>query len=157
MGYAYMQTVSSCSTPYVPAAGDWGRRGFAVPAGTNRLKFHSYSGFGDVAYLDSICIVHPVGIIRNGNELPKIYSLAQNYPNPFNPSTLINYSLPKAGNVELKVYDVLGREVAVLVNEFKQVGNYSVQFNANNFASGVYFYKLKAGDFVSTKKMLLVK
>jgi hypothetical protein len=89
--------------------------------------------------------------------VPKVYSLSQNYPNPFNPTTLISYSLPKAGNVELKVYDLLGREVASLVNGFKQVGSYSVQFNANNFASGVYFYKLKAGDFVSTKKMMLVK
>ncbi|MFQ3597685.1 MAG: T9SS type A sorting domain-containing protein [Chloroherpetonaceae bacterium] len=85
------------------------------------------------------------------------YALAQNYPNPFNPTTNISYVLPKAENVSLKVYDVLGREVATLVNEVKAAGAYTVPFNASNLASGVYFYKLQAGSFVQTKKMMLVK
>lgn len=85
------------------------------------------------------------------------YRLAQNYPNPFNPTTNISYVLPKAENVSLKVYDVLGREVATLVNEVKAAGAYTVPFNASNLASGVYFYRLQAGSFVQTKKMMLVK
>lgn len=85
------------------------------------------------------------------------FALEQNYPNPFNPSTIINYQLPESGNVTLKIYDVLGNEVASLVNEFKESGVHSVSFNASEFASGVYVYKLQAGDFISAKKMLLTK
>lgn len=158
MTSVYMQTTTGCTRPFVPSsAGQWGRRSFVVPTGTNTIRFHAISQFGDGAYIDSVCVVHPVGITQHSNEIPKTYSLSQNYPNPFNPSTLINYALPKAGNVELRIYDLQGREVAMLVNGFKQAGNYSVEFKADNFASGVYFYKLKAGDFTSTKKMLLVK
>ena len=88
---------------------------------------------------------------------PKEFSLAQNYPNPFNPSTTISYTLPIAGLVSLKVYDVLGNEVATLVNEEKTAGNYEVNFNASNLSSGTYIYKISAGDFVQTKKMILMK
>jgi len=85
------------------------------------------------------------------------YQLCQNYPNPFNPSTKISYQLPKAGNITLKVFDVLGKEVTTLVNEYKNIGRYEIEFNANNLPSGVYFYQLKAGNFVQTKKMILIK
>ena len=97
--------------------------------------------------------------VKQGMELtPKTFSLSQNYPNPFNPSTMINYSIPKASLVAIKVYDVLGREVKTLVNEEKSAGNYSVQFSANSgYASGVYFYRMQAGNFVQTKKLLLLK
>jgi hypothetical protein len=93
---------------------------------------------------------------------PKQYTLYQNYPNPFNPTTTIRYSIPAAetqnfASVQLKVYDVLGREVTTLVNEEKKPGNYEVRFNASNFASGVYIYRLTAGNFVSVKKMMLLK
>jgi sugar lactone lactonase YvrE len=88
---------------------------------------------------------------------PTVFTLSQNYPNPFNPSTTISYALPQAGNVTLKVYDVLGREVATLVNENKVAGSYAAMFNADKFSSGTYFYKLQAGNFAQTKKMLLVK
>jgi N-acetylneuraminic acid mutarotase len=91
------------------------------------------------------------------SEVPFSYSLSQNYPNPFNPSTKINFSLPKSGMVELRVYDVLGREVALLINGITQAGNHSVDFNASELSSGVYFYTLRAGDFTATKKMLLIK
>ena len=87
----------------------------------------------------------------------KTYSLEQNYPNPFNPTTTINYQIPKDGFVTLKIYDVLGREVASLVNENKSTGRYNLEFNAGNLASGVYLYQLKVNDFVSTKKLMLVK
>jgi Secretion system C-terminal sorting domain len=88
---------------------------------------------------------------------PEAYKLAQNYPNPFNPSTNIRYSLPKESQVSLKVYDVLGREVAELVNQKQPAGSYEVSFNGLKLSSGVYIYKLSAGDIVLTKKMILVK
>jgi hypothetical protein len=91
------------------------------------------------------------------NETPVTYSLSQNYPNPFNPLTTINYSIREAGNVEIKVYDLLGREVATLVNEFKQAGNYQVTMNASNLSSGVYFYKMVSGTYSDVKRMVLVK
>ena len=95
--------------------------------------------------------------INNTTSLPKEYKLFDNYPNPFNPSTTIRYELPKNGFVTIKVYDILGREVATLVNENKTAGEYSVMFNAKNLSSGVYIYQLKAGNFISNKKLLLMK
>ncbi len=89
--------------------------------------------------------------------VPLRYSLAQNYPNPFNPATVINYQLPAEGFVSLKIYDISGREVKQLVSEVKQAGYFSVQFNASNLSSGVYFYKMQAGEFLNVKKMVLVK
>ncbi len=88
---------------------------------------------------------------------PLSFALEQNYPNPFNPTTIINYQLPMTNDVTLKVYDVLGREVATLVNEQKSPGTYTVNFDGSRFASGVYFYRLRAGSFVSTKRMVLLK
>ncbi|HEY3251270.1 MAG TPA: T9SS type A sorting domain-containing protein [Ignavibacteria bacterium] len=98
-----------------------------------------------------------VAVGNNNNQIPDEYMLMQNYPNPFNPSTVISFQLPKAGNVKLVVYDLLGREVKTLVNEFKSQGTYEVEFNAADYASGVYFYRLESGTFTDTKKMLLVK
>ena len=89
--------------------------------------------------------------------LPNNYSLNQNYPNPFNPSTVIKYELPEAAFVTLKIYDVLGREVKKLVGELKPAGKYEVKFNGQNLPSGIYFYQLTAGNFVSIKKMILTK
>jgi hypothetical protein len=85
------------------------------------------------------------------------YGLQQNYPNPFNPSTIISYQIPHQGFVTLKIFDVLGSEVAVIVNEEKLSGNYEIEFNATDFPSGIYFYQLRAGSFVETKKMILLK
>ena len=84
------------------------------------------------------------------------YNLLQNYPNPFNPSTTISYSLKEDGIVELKVYDILGREVKTLVNESETKGNHTITFDASDLASGVYLHKLKVNDYVAVKKMLLV-
>ncbi|MDP4175035.1 MAG: T9SS type A sorting domain-containing protein [Bacteroidota bacterium] len=91
------------------------------------------------------------------NSVISEYKLNQNYPNPFNPSTVINYQIPKSARVSLKVYDLLGKEVASLVNGIKEAGNYNVQFNAGDLPSGLYIYELRADDFVSCKKLLLVK
>jgi hypothetical protein len=89
--------------------------------------------------------------------VPLQFSIGQNYPNPFNPATTITYSIPTRGHVSLRVYDALGREVATLVNEEKAAGNYSLTFAGGKLASGMYFYTIRAGSFVATKKMLLVK
>ncbi len=97
------------------------------------------------------------GVEDKNNEIPSKFTLEQNYPNPFNPSTTIIYSIPNLEFVTLKVFDVLGNEVATLVNEEKTVGSYEVEFNAANLSSGIYFYKLQTGSFVETKKMLLLK
>jgi hypothetical protein len=91
------------------------------------------------------------------SKLPATFSLAQNYPNPFNPVTTIKFSVPKQSHVKIVVYDLLGREVAALVNELRNPGFYEVPFDAVNYASGVYFYRMEAGDFVDVKKMLLIK
>ena len=98
-----------------------------------------------------------VSVHNNTNTLPDAYKLAQNYPNPFNPSTTISYDIPKAGLVQIKIYDMLGREVATLVNEVKQPGIYRIDFDGTGLASGVYVYRLKAGEFYESKKMSLIK
>jgi hypothetical protein len=84
-------------------------------------------------------------------------TLLQNYPNPFNPSTNIKFELPKASHVSLSVFDILGRQVSVLVNDKKDAGVHEVKFDGSNFASGMYFYQLRAGDFAATKRLLLVR
>jgi opacity protein-like surface antigen len=88
---------------------------------------------------------------------PKEFKLEQNFPNPFNPTTKIQYQLPQDSRVALKVYDILGSEVATLVNEEQEAGYKEVQFNGSNIASGMYVYRLQARDYVSTKKMMLLK
>lgn len=99
----------------------------------------------------------PTNILGNGNNTPTDFVLTQNYPNPFNPSTTIEYSVPRNAFVSVKVYDVMGKEIAVLVNGQKTAGNYIVQFNGSNINSGIYFYTLETDGFKTTKKMLLIK
>ena len=88
---------------------------------------------------------------------PNEFKLFDNYPNPFNPTTIIRYSVPEVSFTSLKIYDALGNEVSVLVNEIKSAGTYDTEFNASNLSSGIYFYTLQAGSFSQTKKMLLTK
>lgn len=119
---------------------------------------------GDTVYnfcchSDTLCITTPdcgLSDIKD-TEIPKEFELLQNYPNPFNPSTTIAFNLPKAGNVKLTVYDPLGREVAVLVDEYKNVGRYSVVFDATMLNSGIYFYRIVSGEFNQTRKLILLK
>lgn len=112
----------------------------------------TYFGFNKVNldFLNSIPQVYP-------QKLPEAYTLHQNHPNPFNPSTTICYALPKAGDLELEVFNILGQKVATLVNEHKAAGNYEVIFNAGHLASGVYYYRIQAGTFSQVRKMLLVR
>jgi hypothetical protein len=100
---------------------------------------------------------YPVGVEEEEFLIPFAYSLEQNYPNPFNPKTNIKYKIPSFTRVELKVYDMLGKEVAVLVNEEKSSGDYETNFDGSKLSSGIYFYQLKASSFVETKKMVLLR
>ncbi len=96
-------------------------------------------------------------VVSNGNETVKEFKLYQNYPNPFNPSTNIKYQIANNSFVTLKVYDVLGKEVAVLINQYQKAGNYEIQFSKNNIPSGIYFYRITAGDYSDVKKMIVTK
>jgi len=102
---------------------------------------------------------HPVGIKESAtiDKIPSKYELKQNFPNPFNPTTNIRYSIIKTSKVTLKIFDILGREVQTLVNTVQSPGQYTVTFNAQDLANGVYFYQLNAGDFTTTKKLMLLK
>ncbi|MCL4540013.1 MAG: Ig-like domain-containing protein [Bacteroidetes bacterium] len=109
-------------------------------------------------YIDDIQVNGIVtGVGENVTDVPNSFMLDQNYPNPFNPTTIIRYQLKTAANVSLKVYDVLGRKVATLVNKREDLGNHSVTFDAGALPSGVYFYRLEAGTYTATKKMLMIK
>jgi hypothetical protein len=140
------------SSPLTPFNGAW-TPGYWTLAITDTAS-------GDTGILKAWCLVIsytcPTGGIQT-IEIPNYYSLSQNYPNPFNPSTSIKFSLPQAENVKLVVFDLLGREVATLVNEYKTSGIYEVNFDASSYASGVYFYSIQTPNFTQTKRMLLVK
>ena len=152
---------------------------------TGGSGYHSESmlwqhvGVGNVTNIDSIVVKWPsglnqkqtnvtvnqyilmdeclVGIQTNTNEIPTKYYLSQNYPNPFNPTTRIKYQLPKNTFVNLEVYDYLGKKVSTLINAEQTAGYYEADFNGENCSSGVYFYKIQAGDFTETHKMILMK
>ena len=136
--------------------------GSLVPPGSN-----IYVGFkewvdsteinGASFSLDLIKSTAQVVEVKNINGIPAQYNLSQNFPNPFNPSTHIEYSIAKKGFVSLIIYDVLGKEIAVIVNESKNAGNYTVSFNASKLSSGVYYYKIQSGEFSDKKMMILLK
>lgn len=147
--------------------GVWANAGFVAGNGNTTLS-HSYSftdrglNIGTYSYrLKQIDYNGAFEYHNLTNEViigaPSTYSLSQNYPNPFNPSTVINYQLPKAGDVNITVYDLSGKEVKSLVNGKQEAGFYSVNLNASSLSSGVYFYTIRTNDFTNTKSMLLVK
>jgi hypothetical protein len=144
----FSTNVAILSLGYDRAAGD--TASFAVSI---------YSSGGQL-WRDTMRIVLPrviPGVNEEKNGLPRSYGLEQNYPNPFNPRTVVSSQLPVASHVKLIVYDVLGREVAVLVNERRPAGSYQDTFDGSGLASGVYLYRMTAGDFVQTKKLVLLK
>ena len=111
------------------------------------------------AIQDAVDTGNPVAtaVHTTTQQLPKKFELQQNYPNPFNPTTEISYTIGKAGNVSLKIYNLLGQEVATLVNGYQAANTYTINFNASHLSSGVYLYELRAGNNVVTKKMTLMK
>ncbi|MGH7495637.1 MAG: T9SS type A sorting domain-containing protein [bacterium] len=128
---------------------------FTMSQGNHTITLSSPSGGVTVDYLQMIAFV-PTGIAERG-ELPEGYTLAQNYPNPFNPMTTINFTVGKPSQVKLTVYNLLGQRVAILLNSRLNEGTHAVQFDAQKLTSGVYFYRLEAGDFILQKRMLLIK
>ena len=137
-----------------------GANGTAVPKKLGGNNFFGATAT-DELYVDDYSYMPGANWITDitqfGNTIPVEYALSQNYPNPFNPTTKINFALPKSGLVSMKVYDILGKEVATLVNEVKNAGSYTVDFNASSLTSGVYFYKVSVNGFSEVKKMLLLK
>ena len=125
--------------------------GYTIIGHTNSFG----AGYWDIWLLKVAARISDIG--HKDDIIPSFFTLTQNYPNPFNPLTKIKYQIPELSFVTLKVYDVLGNEITTLVNEEKLSGNFEVVWNANAFPSGVYFYQLQAGDFVDTKKMILMK
>jgi hypothetical protein len=124
--------------------------------GSNKYSAFSYAGQGPSnVYFNQESLV--TGVNPVSGITPEVFSLKQNYPNPFNPVTSIKFEIPKSDFVSLKVYDVLGNEIAVLVNVNLAPNTYEISWDANRFASGIYFYKLEAGNFTETKKMMLIK
>lgn len=161
-GFKIERTVGSGQSAVVY----WEKIGFVNGSGnSNSSKNYSFSdnNIATGKYLYRLKQIDNDGSFKYSAEVeveigtPTHFSLSQNYPNPFNPVTTINYQLPMSGNVTLKVFDVLGKEVASLVNEKKEAGSYTVEFSVTNLASGTYFYRLKAGDFIQTKKMIILK
>jgi hypothetical protein len=153
-----LNTTTTQTTAFTPTSTQWATKKYALPVGTNQVRFTAKSGFGNNLYVDSICVKSTaLGVQNIFTGIPTRYKLDQNYPNPFNPVTKINFALPKQGLVTLKIYDLVGREVATLINEVRNAGYYTADFNGLNFASGVYFYKLTADDFIDTKRMVLIK
>ncbi len=130
-------------------------KSITVALGGGTDSGQTYSG---TIYLDNIRVKYPTAPASITKDLlPEKNSLSQNYPNPFNPVTVINYNLSALYYVTLKVYDVLGKEVAVVVNAIQPAGNYKVEFDGSKLSSGIYYYRLTAGDSIITKKMLLIK
>ena len=123
-------------------------------------KFKSYTDLTGTDGLPLGDLNHyglPTGIENGGDITPAEFVLEQNYPNPFNPTTTISYQLNKNGNVQLTVSNVLGEKVKTLVNEIKQPGRYETLFDASSVASGIYFYRLQAEDYIETHKMVLLR
>jgi len=165
-------SVSNACWSYSPGANAWitlpnkttawtaGQSG-SVALGGGFWKLVCASGYGGTAQISNVEIFSdtlvPVAVDPVNITVPETYSLSQNYPNPFNPNTKIDYSVKANGNVSIKVYNVLGKEVAVLVNEFRNAGIYTVNFDASSLSSGVYFYTIQTGGFTDTKKMILIK
>jgi hypothetical protein len=130
-------------------------------ASTYSIRLYRYSGYGSYGVI--VSNTRPNSTMVDVKEkkqeriLPKNYALSQNFPNPFNPSTSIQFQIPNSGHVTLKVYNMLGCEIASLINEVRSAGVYNFTWNASNLPSGVYFYRLQAGNYVEVKKAVLMK
>ncbi len=134
----------------------YARAGYSIGKSQNNFALINASSSSNI-YLISQYNFGEITSVKGQNIFVSNFNLQQNYPNPFNPSTEINYNIPKAGIVKLSVYNSLGQKLAVLVNKYQQAGKHTVNFNAKNLASGIYFYRLQSGSFIQAKKMILLK
>ena len=161
----YGSTIFAATDSGVFRTTNWGVTWEDINNGMNHLRVSSLFISGDFLYASTMngfwkCPLSAITSVENeslNRNRPINFGLSQNYPNPFNPSTVIKYQLPVNCVVMLKIFDLLGREVQTLINKLESAGNHSAIFNAGNLSSGVYFYQLKAGNFVETKKLLLLK
>ena len=147
---------------FTPNSNQWKWQSIDLPQNTNRVQFNAITAYGNNLYIDSICIKDVTGNITPITLTPNEFSLSQNYPNPFNPTTTIRFNIPPVGNgrdysVKLVVFDILGREVAALVNDVLQPGTYEVTWDGSNYSSGIYFYRLTTENYTASGKMLLIK
>jgi serine protease len=142
------------SGPFTIENGSTKMIGFALLGGRTLLEFQEVA---EAARVQWVAIKKRLGVDENASTIPTVFSLKQNYPNPFNPVTTIDYTVPQATNVSLKIFDILGRDILTLIDEHQKVGSYSEPFDASQLPSGVYFYKLTAGNFHDVKKMVLMK
>ena len=156
-------SVDSLPTAFLGGASEWTIQKFPLSAGRHLLTwtYNSASSTPGVnLWLDNIFFPGNVVVTSVADakaDVPTVFALEQNYPNPFNPTTIVRYQVPVVSNVKLVMYDVLGREVATLVNERKVPGRYQVTFDGSGLASGMYFYRLTAGSFVASRRMILLK
>jgi len=145
----------------IPNTGGWQnwqtitKKGIPLTEGKNVLRINSHVQCPNINYFTFVSSA--TGVNSGNAGLPKEFFVHQNYPNPFNPATSINFDLPDAGHVTCKIYDALGREVATLMNRYENAGYHSLDFDAKNLSSGLYFYKIQSGKHSSVKKMILVK
>ena len=144
----------------IPNTGGWTnwqtieKKNIFLPAGKHTFKLRFFFGGFNFNYME---ITSNITGLNESNSLQNEYKLFQNYPNPFNPNTKIKFNLLENSNVSLEIYNVLGQKIAELINETLSAGLHEVEFNSKEFASGLYFYKLRANDFISIKNMLLIK
>lgn len=158
---------------YTPTSWNWSFPGSNTPTSTQQnpgnIRYNSggvyevrlvtTNAFGTDTLIKE-CYIEAVpwlSVEPTGNEIPEKYSLSQNYPNPFNPVTNIKFGIPKTGFVNLKVFDISGKEVSTLISKEMNAGSYTFDFDASSLSSGIYFYSISAGDFIETKKMILIK
>jgi hypothetical protein len=144
--FSVLDTLKGIGSEYVDKKADQGQ--------TYTYRTKAYSSFVESDYSNEASLT--LTDVKK-TDLPTVYSISQNYPNPFNPTTKIKFGLPKAGLTKLTIYDFLGREVLTPINKEMVSGYHEISFNASNFTSGVYFYRLQSGDFIQTKKMILMK
>jgi hypothetical protein len=142
---AAMQGIILCKTQIVMITGASLNPGIALAQTQVTLQANAIASPGNLT------------AVNDNSTIPHTFALEQNYPNPFNPSTVINFSLAKSGKVTLSLYDLLGRQVSELVNDTREAGIYEVKFDGSNLVSGVYFYRLQAGDFVQSKTLMILK
>jgi hypothetical protein len=143
--------ISDTGTPVIAASYDTPGRAFDLTIDGDYIY---------VADTYSLMILHfdrETGTIEQPVFTPSDFNLGQNYPNPFNNQTIIRFFLPKSQNLNLTIYDLLGRQVHTLINGFRKAGSHTIPFDASDLSSGVYFYRLQAGDVVETKRMVLLK
>lgn len=155
------QTLLSSNLCYYNTVNQWTMGYFDISAAAGQtigivFKAEAANSVWSYLYLDDISISSVVPV-KDETPAVKSFELEQNFPNPFNPGTSINYQIPRSGHVTLKVYDIMGKEVAAIIDGYMEAGKHTAEFNASNLSSGIYYYKLQSGDMTKINKMLLLK